>query len=96
MRGRVEVTNRHPSGDEIQIGSLAAGDFFGETGLLQGRPRNATVRASADGPVEVMALQREEFHRLMTDSTQTNAGIALVMCQRLVALAQKRGAVVGS
>jgi cytochrome P450/CRP-like cAMP-binding protein len=95
-RGRVEVTNRHPSGGEIPIGSLGAGDFFGEAGLLQGRPRNATVRAAGDGEVQVMALQREEFHRLMTDSTQTNAGIALVMCQRLVALAEKRGAAVGS
>jgi cytochrome P450/CRP-like cAMP-binding protein len=90
-RGRVEVSNRHPSGGEIHIGSLGAGDFFGEAGLLQGRPRNATVRAAADGEVEVMALGREEFHRLMTDSQETNAGVALVMCQRLVALAEKRG-----
>jgi CRP-like cAMP-binding protein len=96
VRGRVEVTNRHPSGEEIAIGGLEAGDFFGEAGLLQGRPRNATVRASSGGEVQVMALRREDFHRLMSDSAQTNAGIALVMCQRLVGLAQKRGIVVGA
>jgi CRP-like cAMP-binding protein len=91
-RGRVEVINEHPSGRQIPIGSLSAGDFFGEAGLLQGRPRNATVRAADDGEVQVMALQRDDFNRLMTGSKETNAGIAVVMCERLVGLARAQAA----
>jgi CRP-like cAMP-binding protein len=96
VRGRVEVTNRHPSGGEIALGSLGAGDFFGEAGLLQSRPRNATVRASADAVVEVMALGRDEFHRLMSDSQETSAGIVQVMCERLVALTDERAGEIAS
>jgi cytochrome P450/CRP-like cAMP-binding protein len=96
VRGRVEVTNRHPSGGEIALGSLGAGDFFGEAGLLQSRPRNATVRASADAEVEVMALGRDEFHRLMSDSQETSAGIVQVMCERLVALTDERAGEIAS
>lgn len=80
-RGEVEVINTHPDGREIPLGRLRAGDFFGEIGLLQDRPRTATVRAV--GEVEVMALEREDFLVMVSDSEATGEQIALKVAERL-------------
>ncbi|HUG54538.1 MAG TPA: cytochrome P450 [Vicinamibacteria bacterium] len=85
LRGTVEVVNHHPAGD-IVIGSLGPGDYFGEMGLLQGRPRSATVRAGAEGEVEVMVLDEAAFRALMTESEEASQDVARRMAERLVAL----------
>ncbi len=36
------------SGEEVELASLSAGDFFGEAALLSGKPRTATIRAKTD------------------------------------------------
>ena len=87
LRGAVDVVNHHPAGD-IVIGSLGPGEYFGEIGLLQGRPRMATVRAAADSEAEVMALDEASFRALMTESQQTSEEIARQMAERLVELGQ--------
>ena len=45
------------------MGTLVAGDFFGETSLLYGRRRSATIVADTD--VELLALSKEAFDRLL-------------------------------
>jgi len=89
VKGRVEVLNHHPGGHDIHVGALAAGQYFGEVGLLQRQPRTATVRAAADTEVEVMALDADGFERLLAGSERTGEELALVMCERLVALAEQ-------
>jgi putative ABC transport system ATP-binding protein len=42
-----------------QLTILAAGDFFGESALIDEQPRNASVVAERD--VEVYTLAKEEF-----------------------------------
>ena len=47
-------------GDEaIVLGTVHAGEFVGEMGVLEGRPRSATVRAAA--PVEAELIERQAF-----------------------------------
>jgi len=87
--GRVDVLNQHPSGREIHVGSLGAGDYFGEVGLLRQRPRTATVRAACDATVELLALDAAAFRQLVADSPQTAEELTLVMCERLLDLARK-------
>jgi len=41
------------------------GDYFGETGLLTGEPRNATIRASTS--VELLALDKLDFDQLLEE-----------------------------
>jgi CRP-like cAMP-binding protein len=88
VRGAVEVVNHHPSGYDILIGTLGPGEYFGEVGLLHGRPRTATVRVASEGEAEVMVLDEAAFRGLMTESAQTSQDVARSMAERLVALGE--------
>ena len=45
------------------IARLGPGDFFGETAMLDGRPRTASV--IADGPVHCVRLDQRDFRQLI-------------------------------
>ena len=55
-------------------------NFFGETALLTGEPRNATVRAATD--VEVLEIGRDGFARLFRSKPETAATIANIAALR--------------
>ena len=65
VSGRARVVQAGTSGEEVVLGSLTAGDVVGETALLHGGRRNATVRASGD--VSALRLDRETFEALKED-----------------------------
>jgi thioredoxin reductase (NADPH) len=79
-RGAASVRQNGPDG-EREISTLKAGDFFGETGLLSGTVRNATVRATA--PSEVLELDAEGFRDLVESSQLTKDRVASSVEQRL-------------
>lgn len=83
VQGRVEVANRRPGGQEIILGELGPGEWFGEIGLILGRPRSATVRAKTDS-VEVMVADKEAFSRLIEQSSSARDDITQVLFERLV------------
>lgn len=60
-RGVVRVL-RTEDGEECALGTLLAGDFFGEQALLHGEPRNATCRAVT--PCFLYQLHRTDFDKL--------------------------------
>ncbi len=66
--GRAEVGVEQPDGRTLPVDSLRAGQYFGEMALLGRRPRRATVRAAADAPLEVVALDAERFNQLVASS----------------------------
>ncbi len=63
------------------IGSLTAGDFFGEMALLDDFPRAATVRATSD--CECLVLARWDFVALVRTSPEVALAILPVLSQRL-------------
>lgn len=78
-RGEVEVTQGVRA-----IGTLGAGEYFGEIGLLAGEPRVATVRARV--PTELLALNRTLFRGLIAESAETVQDLEQVVQQRLAGL----------
>ena len=81
-KGVVHVYLDRPDGREIYVDALEPGQFFGEVALLQGGLRTATVRASRENPVEVVALNQEAFYELIKDSEETHQALRQVMSQR--------------
>jgi CRP-like cAMP-binding protein len=83
-QGEVEVLRQHPGEPETVVATLGSGRFFGELGLLRGGKRFNTVRAAATStPVQVIALNRRAFQKLVNESNLTKDEIAQVMKQRL-------------
>ncbi|MDZ4851062.1 MAG: ATP-binding cassette domain-containing protein [Pirellulaceae bacterium] len=62
-KGRVIIQRGQ---DQKVIAELQAGDFFGETALLTGQPRNATVTTTEE--TILYALSDSDFKRAMSDS----------------------------
>jgi CRP-like cAMP-binding protein len=87
ISGRAEVLHEDLSGKTETVDVRQPGEYFGETGLIQNRPRSATVRASADGDVELLAMDRDDFEEMLDDSRATEMHVAQEMLQRLIRLA---------
>ena len=58
LSGSAEVLRR-AGDDAIVLGTVHAGEFVGEMGVLEDRPRSATVRAAA--PLEAELIERQAF-----------------------------------
>ena len=62
LSGEVDIIKR--SGDkEITVATLGQGQVFGEMGLIEDRPRSATVRAGSE--LKVRIIDREQFNELL-------------------------------
>jgi ABC-type lipoprotein export system ATPase subunit/CRP-like cAMP-binding protein len=85
VKGHAEVVLTHPTGGEMVVGHLEAGQFFGEMGILEGGRRTATVRAASDSEVGVMQLDREAFVGMVENSQLTGNQIAALIRQRTIA-----------
>ncbi len=78
--GEVEVLS--PQGNVLS--RLGAGEFFGETELMHDQKLAVGIRAG-DQPVEVLAVPRELYLRVMKESPITAEAIGLVVEKRLEA-----------
>jgi cytochrome P450/CRP-like cAMP-binding protein len=82
VRGTVEVYVKQPGQIPQLLAELTDGAFFGETGLLQGIPRTATVRASEAAPVEVLAIDRDSFLSYVAEFDLVGDEIAALVRRR--------------
>jgi CRP-like cAMP-binding protein len=73
--GTVEVER-----DGAVVNTLGPGDFFGETAILSGERRNATITAASD--VNVLVLFGTEFRILERDWPAVAAAISQKMAER--------------
>jgi ATP-binding cassette subfamily B protein len=87
VRGRAEVVHRDAHGHDHAVDVREPGSTFGEIGLLKDRPRTATVRATADEEVELLALGREDFLALVDDSRATETQVTQDLSRRMITLA---------
>jgi ABC-type lipoprotein export system ATPase subunit/CRP-like cAMP-binding protein len=68
LDGKADVYINTLSGSEVQVNQLKPGQYFGEMALLGGGVRAATVKASHESPVSVLALTEKAFNSLIDDS----------------------------
>lgn len=81
--GEVEVVLQDRKQDETIISRLKPGEFFGEIELMRGGKSIANIRASADGPVELLVIRREDFKRVMDLSPITAEAVGKIVQERL-------------
>lgn len=94
FRGEVEVVAERPGGDEVFLARLGEGDYFGEIGLLEKRPRNATIRPAPEcESVEVMTVDRAGFEELIGGSSTTLADMTVAMQERMLRNLEATGSV---
>ena len=68
VRGNADVLLERGGSDPIRVNRLGAGQYFGEVAVVRGDRRSATVRAAAEGDLEVMVLPGDTFRSLVTAS----------------------------
>jgi ABC-type lipoprotein export system ATPase subunit len=81
-QGRAEVALRRPGGHDVVVFRPGIGDYFGEVELMRGKTNIASVRASMEGPVEAVALERDEFFELLGESEETRGVIERIVSSR--------------
>jgi putative ABC transport system ATP-binding protein len=88
-QGEVEVVLQSQKREEVTLARLGAGEFFGEVELINGSNSIASVRATPDGPVKLVALHRKDFADMLVGSPLTEETITRIVQARL---AQNRAA----
>lgn len=81
-KGEVEVVLQKQRSKETILSRLGADEFFGEAELLRGGKSIANVRAGKT-PVEVVAIPRTDFNRVMDESPITVDAISKIVQKRL-------------
>jgi CRP/FNR family transcriptional regulator, cyclic AMP receptor protein len=76
VSGKVEATR-----DGITIGTLGAGNFFGEMSLLELLPRVATIRTIE--PTSVLVLTAQAFNTLVASMPSVDRNMMIVLAHRL-------------
>lgn len=74
--GRLEVSR-----NGMTLRELGPGDFLGEISLIDGRPRTATVTATAH--VKALVIRRPEFLELMERYGAVRLGVLMALTERV-------------
>jgi energy-coupling factor transporter ATP-binding protein EcfA2 len=82
-RGQAEVVLKGPDGSDIVVARMNPGQYFGEIELRHGGNNIATIRAERYDGVDVVALDREMFDRLVAESPETRAAIDHTVDERI-------------
>jgi CRP/FNR family transcriptional regulator, cyclic AMP receptor protein len=78
--GSVEIIENTSKGQKV-IGQLTENEIFGEMGLIDGKPRSATVRALEDSVVFIMT--QVSFDKLAREKPEALLPILKVLSGRL-------------
>ncbi len=78
--GKAEVLGHTPNGETRHLAEISRGNVTGETSLMMGEPRNASVRAITD--LEVIEMDREGFTRLFKEHPDAAEGIGEIIAAR--------------
>jgi len=89
--GRAEVALKRPGAADVVVFRPGPGEYFGEIELMHGTESIATVRATAEAPVDVIALDRQTFSELMDESPETKDAMGQIVDARTAENVASRG-----
>ena len=87
LSGKVRIYKRNDDGNEVDLHTGAAGEYFGELALIDGGPRSASVTSLA--PCEFFVLERDTFLSLLTQSPQLLATTLVNLSQAVRATSER-------
>ena len=86
MSGRIRISAGAPSGKEVVLNTIEAGQVFGEIALLDGRPRTADAVAAVNS--ELMRIQRRDFIHYMESEPRLATHLLEMLCHRVRATSE--------
>jgi ABC-type lipoprotein export system ATPase subunit len=81
--GEVEVILQGRDRSDVTVARLKPCEFFGEISLMRGGKAIASVHAAPEGPVELLALPREDFLQMLKYSPLTEEAIGRIVQHRI-------------
>lgn len=78
--GTVEVS-LNSEDSSLHLGNLGRGDIFGETGVIQDKPRSTTMRALSD--VSAVRFPKAAFLSTFNDKNPLGLPLLRMLCERL-------------
>ncbi|MCD4719167.1 MAG: cyclic nucleotide-binding domain-containing protein [Desulfobacula sp.] len=81
VEGRVKVVLKEADGKEIVMEELGPDQFFGEMGLLDGKPRSADVVCIPR--CRMLRLDREDFYEVVKRNPSILHSLVIELCDRL-------------
>jgi putative nucleotidyltransferase with HDIG domain len=80
LDGEIQITHQL-NGAPVMLGTIAAGDFFGEMVLFDDVPRSATARAVR--PALLLEIHNHTFHHLLHSNPQITDDALRILSRRL-------------
>jgi CRP/FNR family transcriptional regulator len=68
-------------GEELELATLEAGDFFGEMAIFEGQARSATIRAK--GEARVLTVDRRTLMRRIQNDPTIAFNLLQTLCRRI-------------
>jgi CRP/FNR family cyclic AMP-dependent transcriptional regulator len=81
VSGRLKVMMGESDGKEVILGILGPGEFFGEMGLIDDRPRSASVVAIE--PCELLSVGKHAFKKCLLENYEVAMTVLRVLVRRL-------------
>jgi CRP/FNR family transcriptional regulator, cyclic AMP receptor protein len=81
LSGVLKVLVSDEEGREVILSNLAAGEFFGEMGVLDDNPRSATVATTS--PCELVVVSKADFKRCLAENFDVSLYIMRSLVKRL-------------
>ncbi len=81
VEGQVKMILPSEGGEEVLLGVLDAGDFFGDLSIIDGQPRSATIVATE--PTETVVIRRDEFLGAIDANPRVAFDLLRILARRL-------------
>jgi CRP-like cAMP-binding protein len=79
--GQVAITRQNPQGDELILGVMEPGEYFGELALFDDAPRSASASSATDGTL--LFLSRRAFREFMARHPEALFSCLTIIVERL-------------